>query len=997
MKFRCFIFIFFPLMFSAQHYTSQWYGMDQGLPQNSVKDITKDKYGFIWLATDNGIIRFDGNSFLLYNNFKIENLNFKDFLIYEKDKFIVFNNWEKQCVLISGRTVKTIPDKNISRTFSLIAGKQYKKFYKNSFSSVFYPDIDYYYIKTNSGTYFFDGKQVQYGLENKTKKVILKNFPLKLLRNVFVHENTVYVGDPKNRRTIIIKNGTVSYDSQPSLYNDPKAKIYWHQGTQQVFVIKNGNVYLSKLQNGKPTLTFLIEYRKIEKELLYCMFYDAESNKLYLGNVVKGLNIISLSNFYVPQKNVPFTGEVVYEAQPFTSHSIITKQGFEFFKDKVDRQFSENTKYDRRYLLYDNSSNLLHVEFNKIHRILKNSQYHKKDSISFPERNVQGIFKINKKYAVNMADAAFNYYYLNVFPDDHFKKAENIFRFKDFVNFVQDAGNNQLYVGTSNGIFIVSLSQHKIIRHIAKGLVVKEIQKTKDGNYWFTTHGKGFFLIKKYKIIGMPYDKGGNVANAHHILEDQKGFFWISSNNGLFKVSKKALLDYVQDKNTKVTYYRYTKENGFLNNEFNGSSNPSGNILGNGDFVFPSMEGFVFFNPNEIKTHYPKPHQLFIERAKNGKNDINFKGTLRLRSDYKAADIYFDFPYYHNSENIYLETRLENSENDKWEDAKNDRKYILANVRPGNYYLHVRFLTSEDGKFAYKKIRIEIQPFFYETLWFKTFIALIGIISILIIIQLRTNFLRSINKKLKSNLDSKNLELKETSENLEQTKTRLKNESEYQQKIMESISHDITTPVRFISLMSQKLSEADNINAQKKYFDSIHKTSEQLFKFTLGLKEYNELYKEENILDQEACSIFEILEGKKLLFEQMALEQNTTIKNLCDFELMIKTNKNILSAILHNLIDNAVKNTESGEIIIKTREENTQVEIGIFDDGKGMTPTQIEYYSQVSERLATENFVFKNYGLGLHMVIQLSKKLEAKITFHENTPKGTIVKLYLKK
>jgi AraC family transcriptional regulator, chitin signaling transcriptional activator len=214
---------------------------------------------------------------------------------------------------------------------------------------------------------------------------------------------------------------------------------------------------------------------------------------------------------------------------------------------------------------------------------------------------------------------------------------------------------------------------------------------------------------------------------------------------------------------------------------------------------------------------------------------------------------------------------------------------------------------------------------------------------------------------------------------------------------MESISHDITTPVRFISLMSQKLSETEDANIQKKYFDSIYKTSEQLFKFTLGLKEYNELYKEENKLDDEASSIYEITESKKLLFEQMALEHNTAILNLCTVDIKLKTNKNILSAILHNLIDNAVKNTFNGEILIKTKDESAHIEIGIFDTGKGMSETQIEYYSKVFEKVGTENFIFKNYGLGLHMVIQLSKKIDATISFHENAPKGTIVKLLLKK
>jgi K+-sensing histidine kinase KdpD len=92
-----------------------------------------------------------------------------------------------------------------------------------------------------------------------------------------------------------------------------------------------------------------------------------------------------------------------------------------------------------------------------------------------------------------------------------------------------------------------------------------------------------------------------------------------------------------------------------------------------------------------------------------------------------------------------------------------------------------------------------------------------------------------------------------------------------------------------------------------------------------------------------------------------------------------------------------LKNTTAGKILITTFvNEDAQVEIEISDTGEGMTETQIEYYSYVFESMKTENFVFKNYGLGLHMVVQLSKKINATLNFLKNTPKGTIVKIFLK-
>lgn len=986
MKLACIIFIFFTGFFSAQGYTSRWYGMDQGLPQNSIKDITKDKYGFIWLSTDGGVIRYDGKNFLIYNNLKIRTLNFKEFLKSENGEIICYNNDINDCVLISDRTVKVLPKKKVPWPDLRVDNKHYKRFFKTNFTENFYPDVDYYFIQTNSDKYFFRDNHIEHQKKGGIRKKIGTNFLLKNLRNSFEENNIIYIADPQNRKTIILNGDKVLYDNKPSLFNDPKTRIYWHQGNKQAFAINSDNIYLCKIVNGKLALDFLFTYKNIDDGFLNCMYYDKESDKMYFGNLVKGLNIVNLSNFYVSQKNIPFSGEFVYEALPYTFNSVISKQGFEYSRNKVNKIYSAYFNYDKRYLLYDNSYNLLYIEFNKIHRRYRSFQYQKHDSISFSNRNVEGLFKINKHLVVNMADRKHEYYYLNIFPDDQFKKVKNIFRFKDNINSIQALDNDSFYVGTTDGIYLLSLSKNKIIKHFAKGLPIKEIQQTKDGNFWFTAYNKGFYLIKNGDIVRMPNDKDGYIASAHHIMEDHSNFFWISSNNGLYKVSEKMLLDYARDKKATVTYYRYAKEDGLLNNEFNGSANPSGNLLKNGEIVLPSMVGFVFFNPDKIKTYYPKSNQLFIERAKTEKENIYFKDTLRLKSDYKSVDIFLDFPYYQNVKNLYIESRLENNQNNKWKEIKSDRKYILSTISPGNYILYIRFLISKNGEFAYKKIFIEIEPYFYQTIWFKTLLITLGVILI-ILIQLRTNFLKRMVRTLKHNLESTDQELKITT-------NRLKNESEYQQKVVESISHDIATPIRFLASISQKLRDTDDTTIQKQYFDGIYKTSEQLFKFTSQLKKYNELYKEESVSDEEH-SLYDLIQDKKLLFEQIASDNNTIINNLCDPSIEIKTNKNILAAIIHNLIDNAVKNTKNGEILITSIVQNNTIEIAILDTGKGMSESQIKYYSQVFERTETEGFVFKNYGLGLHMVLQLIKKINAKISFHENTPKGTIVKIFL--
>jgi len=992
MKYFYLIILFIFSGAQGQNYTSKWYSMDNGLPQNSIKDIIKDKYGFIWLSTEDGLLRYDGTKFIQHRNFKFKNLSFSNFNgNIKNDSIVICNDLERDAVLISKREAKPVSTQTPYKTEWSVNNKRYKRFLKNDIFLRFFSYFHCYFIELETGTYYFENNTVTYSdKKNKKRFKINIDFPQQKLKRVFAHGDHVFISDANHRKLIHLYKGNLSYINEPSIYNDSDTKIYWQQFTGQVFMINHGKIYQSQFSDGKLTLKFLVEYKDIVKDLAEAMFYDEVSNKLFIGSPINGLKILSLSKFSVSTKNLPYENEVKYGSLPFGDHSVITSEGIKYYKNKTERIFFTRESYDERYILSDDSGNLVYREDNSIHRRYKKDQFRKYDSIFYENKKIEAVFKSNGLYMASVSDSKQWYFY--IFDQDNFKKINNVISFKESINAVLRYDKDQIYLGSSNGLYVFSISKNKVVKKIGNDLPVKHILRTRDGNIWITTFNRGFYLLRNNEIIKMPSDKSEYISSAHYILEDKNSNFWISSNNGLFKVSKKSLLDYAKTRKGLITYYRYTRENGFLNNEFNGTNTfPCANILNDGEFVFSSMEGFVFFKPEEIVNYYANPQNIFIERAKIDGKKFHFKDKLFLKKEYKTADVYIDIPYFSNLENIYLQAKLENSEYSKWVNIKNDKKFRLANLEPGEYKLVVRFL-SDDGKFVYKSLPVEIEAYFYQTLIFKILIFLLIITILLTIIRIITKFLRLKNKALRNTLHNKNKQLRETNTNLEITKTRLKNEADYQKKLIESISHDITTPVRFIALLSQELHESNDTKSQKKYFDSIYKTSEQLYKFTLGLKEYTELYKEENFAKQE-FKIYDLIEEKKTLFEEIAKQKNTFLYNHCDRDLSININRNILLVIFHNIIDNAVKNTSNGKIIITTAIKNAQVEICIEDSGNGMSAEQMEYYSNLFKVANCENSVFKNYGLGLHMVIQLIMKINAEISFHQNIPRGTIVKI----
>ena len=159
-----------------------------------------------------------------------------------------------------------------------------------------------------------------------------------------------------------------------------------------------------------------------------------------------------------------------------------------------------------------------------------------------------------------------------------------------------------LWAGTGKGLYRVQLSPLRVDsvpgfgrRHIRSLFIPRR------GEVWITTYDEGIFLFRKGRAMQMPADRLGYLKNAHCITPDDRGFYWITTNKGLFQAARKDLLAYADGEQRQVYYYYYSKYNGLLTNEFNGGCQPCALQLGNGDISLPSLDGLLRFRPSQIR------------------------------------------------------------------------------------------------------------------------------------------------------------------------------------------------------------------------------------------------------------------------------------------------------------------------------------------------------------------------------------------------------------
>ncbi|MBF4465131.1 sensor histidine kinase [Flavobacterium sp. LC2016-12] len=994
--FRCYFLIVLLISvkgISQKNYEATWYTADNNeLPQSSVKAIVQDKYNFIWMTTENGLVRYDGNSFLIYNsaNTNIQQCRFTEILgNIQKDSLYCYNDNKNELVLINGRKIQLVKKEDYP-SYKIIRNKKRYYYHDGIPSNNTIDPHDPYYIKLSNGNIFFiDSKQVEL-CDSKMKSIYKIAYKSDSVFNFFSINDDLFYLNSDGSYDCFSKDGKSAKKQKLAIFKS-KHKLYWNITAQQVFLYSNNKIYLLTSDKNQLLIKPIVEFKNFEKSNIISIFYDQKNQKLYLGSYTNGVCVITFPNFKTVKKDPLKAAEVYYAALPLTDSTIITAEGYIVNNKRViDSLPFVKTVYlnDHLSIEKDDDKNLWIISRFSIQCYLKKSGYKKYITYKFTQAP-KTIFK-DKDNTIWIS-----------LENDEFHKAKlcyikngvvtDVTTLKENINYLTQFDNNTLFMGTDKGLFTYKKDSKKFffIKKSEK-LNIRSVFIDSEKKVWLTTYEKGFFLFSNNTLHSFPKDEDNYLNSSHSIVEDKKGFFWIPTNKGLFQISRKALLAYHKNKIGVLYYHQYDKKEGFLTNEFNGGCQPNSNYLKNNEIVFPSMNGFVFFNPDKLTPLLPEK-KLFIDKVIVDQKVLAPKDTIVLKNNFQRVSFIIAYPYYGNPKNINLQARLDKTPNSRWEKIRDQNSISFTTLPPGEYTLTIRNLSGFDGKYIYKKVTIIVPAMFHQTIWFTILCYALTILFIIFLWFVRLYYIKLKNVQLKEVIDKKTKKLARTVSKLRKTEKNLKQEIRQQETLVKSISHDIKSPLKFLTASLNHLSDNANIQQDeklKRQIETIQLSSDQLYEYVENLIKYSTIFIEGRKLEDKSYSLYDLIEEKIQIFEKIAKSENTIIINKVSQDFFIKTNYKALSIIIHNLLDNATKNTNGGQIELQCATKDNMLSLMIMDNGKGMSKELIDYYLDFYK-----NPIVKNYHLGLHMIIELLLIIKGNINISSTVNEGTIIEI----
>lgn len=461
--------------------------------------------------------------------------------------------------------------------------------------------------------------------------------------------------------------------------------------------------------------------------------------------------------------------------------------------------------------------------------------------------------------------------------------------------------NENLWVGTNNGLFLVDLKKDSLYakkKELNLRLdFITSITSFDDKKLWFGTYGDGLFCFDKNtaQLNHFTYQDGLPDNTVYGIMYDSNNKLWMSSNRGVFEFNP-----------TNNMVRTLDVADGLQGFEYNSKSYSKSS---DGTLFYGGVNGFSYFSPAEIERN-DVPPSILID------NVILYDSVIVTNISKDFNDIY-EFSYNENSisfeftaldfmnppKNTY-EYMLEGV-NKNWIKAGRKRYATFPNMSPGEYKFIVRGTNSDQ---VYNKEGVSfsfvIYPPFWATWWFRTLLVSLTLLIIYSIYKVRM-----INQE-----------------------KRLREIEGIRRKIADDFHDDLGHKLTRISLYSELIKNQEEFGTNKNlYLNKISEAANSLFyetkDFIWSIDPGNDTVYDVLVYIKDFGDDFFNRSGIAFKVDEIKTE-------LKKYTLPMKSKREIV-LIFKEAMNNVIKHSNANIAELKAEVSDLMLNISLYDDGEG--------------------------------------------------------------
>lgn len=756
---RCGLFIILFLLFvvcinqvAAQQQLFKNYTINDGLVSNTIRKVYQDAKGFLWIATLEGLSKYDGHSFTNYsssNGLSHDIVN--DFYEDKRQQLNVALNNGAIDIISENKIISETqpPGAVINRFLKLPTGVILAATDRNGLQELIDGNIrtpkQLFTKKTFSNILLLHDSLV-IALEESSIKIL--NSKNELIAeagdsNIINIHSTIYQ-DSKQRIWVSTtsglqlldfsqqQRGIVALIPPAASYNISILKgihirdIFEDAGGTMWFATSAGIIKI----DAHKTLRVITIKDGLPSNIITSIFQDKENN-LWFGTAAGLSKLVTRQSITLyPMQDAFFENNYAYLLHPFKKNHVLvgTNKGTKDFNTLTETFTTVSNGAHQIYFdVVTNSNPVLLVGFYNL-AIFDSIRLIDEKKIPLPLPFATKIINDKKRNFFFQHD---EYLYFS-----SGKNLQKILNHRITSLLIDRQGH--LWAGTwQNGVyrikydFINNRFSINAMHHYLPAENIRSLFEDSKGNIWAGSRYKGVYQFTKkendsFNIFNLDQKNGLTSNFVKGIREDGNGNYWIAFYQGLDKLI-------VSDKSFRI--FNFSRINNYFTTII-GMETDDEHVL-----WLATNDGLVKIKDGEMEKAQPLP--VYITKVFSPDSTYALTGK-KLRLKYRQNWLQFEFssPGFINEKQLLYSYRLKEIDSTVWSKASNQHMVSYASLQPGHYTFEVRTLGWNGRWSDPASYEFVIDPPFWQTWWFLVLSSLLFLLSIFWIVRKRIGMIR---------------------------------------------------------------------------------------------------------------------------------------------------------------------------------------------------------------------------------------------------------------